>query len=111
MTIRSTILSAISALAFVGAAPRRQPASDRGAEHSPRRGVRHRLLHRRARWLPGRRYPGAGGAGTPVRVEAVLAPGQSFVLSTPREAGAAPDAVEISRQDDRLLVREPAFTN
>ena len=52
-----------------------------------------------------------GENGTPVRVEAVLAPGQSVVLSTPREVGAAPDAVEISRQDDRVLVREAAVTN
>ena len=49
-----------------------------------------------------------GEAGTPVRVVAVLAPGQSVVLSTPREAGAAPAAVEISRQADTVLVRKTA---
>ena len=52
-----------------------------------------------------------GEAGTPVRFEAVLAPGQSVVLSTPREAGAAPNAVEISRQNDRVLVHEAVVAN
>lgn len=42
----------------------------------------------------------------PLRVEALLAPGQSVVLSTPREAGIAPEAVEISRRDDAVLVRK-----
>jgi hypothetical protein len=49
-----------------------------------------------------------GEAGTPVRAVAVLAPGQSVVLSTPREAGVAPIEVEISRQADTLLVRKAA---
>ena len=53
-----------------------------------------------------------GETGTPVRFETVLAPGQSVVLSTPRGAGAAPEAVEISRRDDRVLVRDAvAATN
>jgi hypothetical protein len=46
-----------------------------------------------------------------VRVVAVLAPGQSVVLSTPREAGVAPVEVEISRWGDRVLVREATVTN
>lgn len=45
---------------------------------------------------------------TPVRFEAVLVPGQSVTLSTPRGAGAAPEAVEISRQADVVLVRKAA---
>ena len=49
-----------------------------------------------------------GEAGTPVRFEAVLAPGQSVVLSTPGGVSVAPDAVEISRRDDRVLVRGAA---
>lgn len=52
-----------------------------------------------------------GEAGTPLRVEAVLAPGESIVLSTPREAGAAPDAVALVRQGDRVFVRGTAATN
>ncbi len=46
--------------------------------------------------------------GTPVRLVAVLAQGQSVVLATPREAGVAPVEVEISRQADTLLVRNAA---
>jgi predicted aconitase len=52
-----------------------------------------------------------GEAGTPVRIEAILAAGQSLVLSTPREAGSAPNAVEISRRGDQVLVRKAAPTN
>ncbi len=56
---------------------------------------------------------GRAGAAAPVRVEAVLVPGQSVVLSTPREAGAAAERVEISREADTVLVRkaEAAATN
>lgn len=42
-----------------------------------------------------------GEAGTPIRVVAVLAPGQRVVLSTPQQA----DAIEISRKGDSVLVR------
>ncbi len=49
-----------------------------------------------------------GETGTPVRFEAVLAPGQSVVLSTPRAVGVPADAVEISRQADTMLVRKTA---
>lgn len=54
-----------------------------------------------------------GKAGTPVRFEAVLAPGQSVALSTPRGVGLPPDAVEIGREHDTLFVRKPvtAVTN
>ena len=45
-----------------------------------------------------------GEGGTPVRVSGLLAPGQSLTLSTPREAGLSPVAVEISREADTLLV-------
>jgi predicted aconitase len=52
-----------------------------------------------------------GEAGTPVRIEAVLAPGQSVVLSTPRAVGVAPDAVEIRRDADQIVVRAAPITN
>jgi hypothetical protein len=49
-----------------------------------------------------------GEAGTPLRVVAVLAPGQSVVLSTPEQAG----RIEISRQARTVLVRRtPIGTN
>lgn len=47
-----------------------------------------------------------GEDNVPVRVEAILVPGQSVMLSTPHEAGIAPEAVEISRQADTVLVRK-----
>jgi len=51
---------------------------------------------------------GQGGAGTPIRVVTVLAPGQHVVLSTPQQAG----AIEISRNGDSVLVRKAnAATN
>ena len=46
---------------------------------------------------------------TPVRFEATLAPGQSVVLSTPRGAGIPPNAVEISRHANQVLVRQTAM--
>jgi hypothetical protein len=44
----------------------------------------------------------------PVRVVATLAPNQSLTLSTPHEAGAPADAVEIIRQADTALIRDAA---
>jgi hypothetical protein len=39
-----------------------------------------------------------------MRIETVLAPNQSIVVSTAREAGAAPGLIEISRRNDLVLV-------
>ena len=44
----------------------------------------------------------------PVRVVAVLAPGQALTLSTPREWGTPADAVEIIRRADTVLVHKAA---
>ena len=46
--------------------------------------------------------------GAPVRVEVVLAPGQSVVLSTPRAWGVAPHSVEIGRRGDEVSVSDAA---
>jgi hypothetical protein len=51
-----------------------------------------------------------GEVGTPVRVEAVLAPGRSIVFSVPRAMGILPNSVEISRQGDEVFVYD-AVTN
>jgi len=51
------------------------------------------------------------GAGTPVRFQAVLAPGQSIVFSSPRNVGEVPATVQFSRQNDRLLVRKATVVN
>ncbi|MGO4677921.1 hypothetical protein AB4Z40_34125 [Bosea sp. 2YAB26] len=52
-----------------------------------------------------------GETGTPLRIEAVLAAGQSVVLSTPGAAGVAANAVKISRRDDQVVVDGAAVTN
>ena len=52
-----------------------------------------------------------GDSGTPVRIEALLAPGQSVLLSAPRGVGMAAQTVEISRHDDRILVQAAPVTN
>jgi hypothetical protein len=47
----------------------------------------------------------------PVRVVAVLAPGQSLTLSTPHKAGTPPHAVDFIRRADTVLVAAVAVTN
>ena len=111
MTIHRTILAAAFALASIGAAHADglRPIEGRSIHLGEVSGVAYYTVER-----DGFRVVATlaqGEAGTPVRFEAVLAPGQSVVLSTPREAGAAPNAVEISRQGDRVLVHEAAVTN
>ena len=47
----------------------------------------------------------------PVRMEVVLAPGQTIVLSSQSEAGMAPQRVEIVRRGDRVEVQKLPQTN
>ena len=108
MSIRSTLLAAAFALAAVGSAHADgvRPVEARSIELGEVAGVAYYTVER-----DGFRVVTTlthGEAGTPVRLVAVLAPGQSVVLSTPRDAGAAPAAVEISRQADTVLVRKTA---
>jgi len=49
-------------------------------------------------------------ASRAVRFEAVLASGQSVILSTPQELGAAADSIEISRTGDTVAVSRPRPT-
>lgn len=49
--------------------------------------------------------------GQPIRVETVLAPGQSFVLSTAKPGDTVPTGVELSREADDLFVRALPVTN
>ena len=44
-------------------------------------------------------------SGAPVRFEAMLRPGQSLTMSTPRGVDQAADAVVISRRGDAVFVR------
>ena len=83
MTIRRTILAAAFALAFVGAAHADglRPIEGRSIDLGEVSGIAYYTVER-----DGFRVVATlaqGEAGTPVRVEAVLAPGQSVVLSTP----------------------------
>lgn len=50
-----------------------------------------------------------GEAGAPLRMVAVLRPGQRVLLSTASEAGSEPIEVEISREADTLFVRRAAI--
>ncbi|MFI5017733.1 MAG: hypothetical protein ACHQHK_07295 [Dongiales bacterium] len=52
-----------------------------------------------------------GDSGTPVRIEAILAPGQSVLLCAPRGLGMTAQTVEIRRHDDRILVQAAPVTN
>ena len=47
---------------------------------------------------------------TPVRMEAVLAPGQSMVLSSPKGQGEGAIQIEIARRNDELHATTPALT-
>jgi hypothetical protein len=49
--------------------------------------------------------------GQPIRVETLLSPGQSFVLSTAKEGETVPTSVELSRDANDLQVRSLAATN
>ena len=111
MSIRSTVLAAVSALTFIGVAhaDSLRPIEGRSINLGEVSGVAFFTVEREGFRVIATLAQGENG--TPVRFEAVLAPGQSVVLSTPREAGAAPAAVEISRRDDKVLVRQAAVTN
>ena len=107
MSIHRTILAAAFTLASIGAAHANElrPVEGRSIELGQISGVAYYTVEPDVATLA------QGETGTPVRFEAVLAPGQSVVLSTPREAGVAPSAVQISRQSDRVLVHEAVVVN
>jgi hypothetical protein len=107
---RAIILGAVFAMASIGAAHADglRPTEGRTIDLGELSGVAYYTVER-----DGFRVVATlaeGEAGTPVRVEAMLAEGQSIVLSVPRAVGVLPHAVEISRQGDELLVRD-AVTN
>ena len=106
MTLRTTILAA-SAWALIGAAHADglRPIEARSIDLGKMSGVAYYTVERNGFRVVATL---AEGTGTPARFEAVLVPGQSVVLSTPREPGVAPEAVEISRQADTVLIRQAA---
>jgi predicted aconitase len=111
MSIRPTLLAATFTLAFLDAAQADgvRPIQARSIDLGAMSGIAYYTVEREGFRIV--TTLAQGEVGTPVRVVAVLAPGQSVVLSTPREAGVAPVEVEISRRGDRVLVREAAVTN
>jgi hypothetical protein len=111
MTIHRTILAATFALAFTGAAhagdfpPLEAKSIDLGAVS----GVAYYIVERDGFRVVA--ILAEGETGAPVRFETLLAPGQSVVLSTPRDEGPVGRAIEISRRDDQVLVQDAAVTN
>jgi hypothetical protein len=111
MTIHRTILVVTFALAFTGAAHAGDfpPLEAKSIDLGGVSGVAYYIVER-----DGYRIVvilAQGETGIPVRFETLLAPGQSVVLSTPRDEGAVGQAIEISRRDDQVLVQDAAATN
>ena len=111
MTIRRTILAATLALAFTSAAHAGDfpPLEAKSIDLGGVSGIAYYIVER-----AGFRVVvilAQGETGTPVRFETLLAPGQSVVLSTPRDEGPVGKAVEISRRDDQVLVQDAVATN
>jgi hypothetical protein len=111
MTIHRTMLAATFALAFTGAAHAGDfpPLEAKSIDLGGVSGVAYYIVER-----DGYRVVvilAQGETGIPVRFETLLAPGQSVVLSTPRDEGAVGQAIEISRRDDQVLVQDAAATN
>jgi hypothetical protein len=111
MTIHRTILAAAVALVATGAAhaDELQPLQARSVDLGEMAGVAYYIVEPDGFRLVA--ILAQGVTGTPVRFETVLAPGQSVVLSTPRDEGVVATAIEISRQDDQVVVHEPTVTN
>jgi hypothetical protein len=111
MTIHRTIIAAAFALTVAGAAQADglQPVEGRSIDLGDVSGIAYYTVE-----PDGFRVVATvaqGEAGTPVRLEAVLAPNQSVVLSSPRVSSVAPNAIEISRRGDQVLVHQAAVTN
>ena len=111
MTIQRTILAAAFALTFIGAAQADglRPVEGRSIDLGEVSGIAYYTVEPAGFRIVA--TVAQGDAGTPVRLEAVLAPNQSVVLSSPRAGSIAPNAVEISRQGNQVLVHQAAVTN
>ncbi|MBV9749126.1 MAG: hypothetical protein JO157_09945 [Acetobacteraceae bacterium] len=110
MTLRQTLVAAVAALAFTGVAAHAdglRPIQGQSLDLGAVSGTAYYTVERHGFHVVATLAQQGEGA-TPVRVEALLAPGQSVTLSTPRAPGEAPEAVEISRQGDAVLVRKVA---
>ncbi len=112
MTVRRLIIAAAAALTLTGAAHANelQPLQGRPIDLGELSGVAYYTAERDDFRVVA--TLAEGEAGAPVRLEAVLTPGQSVVLSTVGVVDGAPVpvAVEISRQGDEVLVRDAPAT-
>src|SRR5262245_13976209 len=111
MTIHRTILAAALALGFTGAAHAGdfQPLEAKSIDLGGVSGVAYYVVEPNGFRVVA--ILAQGETGTPVRFEALLAPGQSVVLSTPRDEGLVGKSIEISRRNDQVLVQDAAVTN
>jgi hypothetical protein len=108
MTICGLIITAAAALTLVGAAQASElkPTHPQKIDLGGVSGVAYYTVERDGFHVVA--TLAQGKAGTPIRFQVTLLPAQSVVFSTPREVGAAPIAVEISRRGDRVFVAEAA---
>jgi hypothetical protein len=109
MTIRQTTLAAALALASIGPAHAEglKPLQGQVIDLGDVSGVAYYTVERDGFRVVATLAKKNEDA-VPVRVVAVLAPNQSLTLSSPHEWGTAPDAVEIVRRADTVLIHAAA---
>ncbi len=110
MTMHQTLVAATLALAVTSAAARAdglRPIEGQSLDLGAVSGTAYYTVERDGFHLVAT-LAQQGEETTPVRVEALLAPGQSVTLSTPHAAGEAPEAVQITRHGNTVLVRKAA---
>jgi len=111
MTIRQTLIAATMLLAVTGAAARAdglRPNEGQSLDLGAVSGTAYYTVERDGYHVVAT-LAQLGEETTPVRVEALLAPGQSVTLSTPHAAGEPPETIQISRQGSTVLVRKAAM--
>ena len=114
MTIRHVVaaVAALAMLSGVAHADPLQPIEARSLDLGPVSGVAYYTVEGEGfRVVATLSQPSE--SATPVRVETLLGRGQSVILSTPNGPGVAPEAIEISRQADTVVIHKvsAALTN
>jgi hypothetical protein len=112
MRVQSVILAAVLGLAVSGPALARdlQPVQSQGIDLGDVAGDAYYTVEQDGFHVVAT-FAQRDGTSTPVRFQAVLAPGQGVTFSTPRAVGEQPVSVSIRRQDQRLIVAKAALTN
>ncbi|ACL56584.1 hypothetical protein [Methylobacterium nodulans] len=112
MTFRTTLLAAAAASSLIGSAyaDAAKPSRATSIDLGPLAGVAYYTVEPKGYHVVVTLAPRA--AAPSLRFEAVLASGQSVIVSTPRQAGAAARSIEISRNNDAVSVTPaPAEVN